>query len=259
MSTNAEVKKKEKEELEIQFAPIEFKSFGKFTRLHNDQLCRIVKGLYSEIFHDLVGVNLNYTNGFNVEFYFENNSEPVEEGKVKNVINLTQIDTTVSGKKPDFFTRQAIVQRKTRGEKFSLNDETKELLADIMFGGKNANNVNSKNWNNNIKEVAVPISGYYDPFGRPNSSRILIQVTGIDLKRLLKKIYGNKMVVSTETTVDSEINNYSKQAYYMPVFHKWLNDGTFAINILQIDAEEVQKLTVKENPAMPQMSGVRFY
>lgn len=247
---------------EIQFSPEPFKAFMKKTHIKNDELCRLIKAKYSDVFHDLIGVNIEYDpvhRRFGVAFYFENNTEPVPDGKYKNLVNLSD----PSSGSNTLFTKNLVLQHKINGEKYTLNDETKVLLSDIMRGGREANKPGSKNWNQNITEKAVAINSA-DPFYRSrNAGRVLVQVTGIDIHKLLQKIYGSKMVINTESVStpdggEADANIYA-QAWYQVQFVRALPDGTFCLNIDQFDKGQVEAFTIAENPAIVPTNGIRYY
>ena len=187
------------EDARIESVPSPFKTIGKFMMINSDELSKLIYAQFAEIFHDLKGVNIKYIdNKFVPEFYFEVNTETLPDGKIRNLINLT---TPVRENKSNLFYRNAIVQNKLHGKVFTLNDETKLLLSDFMYGGRDANKPNNnKRWNNIIAEVRMP-AATFDPFAR-NVDRIFICVTGFDPKRLLQHKFGRDMIINTTKDPD---------------------------------------------------------
>lgn len=243
------------ESAELQWSPLVFQSFGHTTRITNDELARRIRTAYGATFHDLKGCNVTFLNGnFNVELFFEVNTDPVPDGKINNLDNLTA--PINSG---NLFYRNQVVQHKLKGESFTINDETKLLLSDCMYGGRQANKPNSKRWKDYVTEIHVPLSAYSDPFFRQrNAERVMVRVTGLDLRRILQKLYGDEMVISTSTDGESAVNNMAK-AFYEPRFIKMLPNGTFVMNIEQFDKAAVEQFVVKENPQLQQTTGVVYY
>ena len=234
--------------------PIEFPSFGKIMRIHSDDLARKIKAVYMETFHDLKGVNILYTPaGFQVELYFEYNTEDVPNGKIKNLVNLT----APTAKGTDLYYRNQVVQHKVHGESFTINDETKLLLSDCMFGGRKANQPKDKKWDKYISEVHVPL--YNDPFFKTrNADRVMVKVTGLNLRSLLRKLYGNDMVTKTVTDGDTDTNIHA-EAMYEVRFIKMLPNGTFIMNVEQFDKGATQQFVVQENPQIQRATGVVYY
>lgn len=248
------------EDSSLEWSPIPFKALGKTTRVHSDDLCRKIRAAFGESFHDLKGVNIVYiNNAFMVEMFFEVNTEPLPDGKIRNLVNLT---APVTENKTNLYYKNMAVQHKLNGESFTLNDETKLLLSDFMFGGRKAsipnNKKNNNRWNECINEVRVPTSAYGDMLYRRSADRILVRVTGLDIKRILQKLYGTDMVVLTNSNGKTDENVHAK-AFYEPRFAKMLPNGTFIINIEQFDVGAAQQFAIQENPQIQQQTGVVYY
>lgn len=245
------------EDARIESVPSPFKTIGKFMMINSDELSKLIYAQFAEIFHDLKGVNIKYIdNKFVPEFYFEVNTETLPDGKIRNLINLT---TPVRENKSNLFYRNAIVQNKLHGKVFTLNDETKLLLSDFMYGGRDANKPNNnKRWNNIIAEVRMP-AATFDPFAR-NVDRIFICVTGFDPKRLLQHKFGRDMIINTiKDPATGEDQNFHANALYEMYFVKMNLDDTFLIRIDQFDEIAMKQLGVKINPQLQNPSAVKFY
>lgn len=245
------------EDAKIESSPLPFKALGKIMRIRNDELCRAIRAQFGDLFHDLKGVNLVYVNNqFVTEFYFELNTEPLPEGKIRNLINLT---TPTPENRSNLFYRNAVVQNKLHGKVFTLNDETKLLLSDFMYGGRTANKPNNKKWEKLIEEIRIP-AATYDPFAK-NADRIFIRVVGFDIRRLAQNLYGPDMIINTtKDTATGEDQNLHATALYEVRFIKLNYDGTFIINIEQFDKNAAQQFVTQENPQLQrQAGGVTFF
>jgi hypothetical protein len=144
-----------------------------------------------------------------------------------------------------------------------LNDQTKLLLSDIMFGGRDANKPTNGRWNQYISEVWVPTS---DWTFNPRAGELLIKVAGcFDIRRVLQKLFGNNMVTKTETYRDGDsakAKNYSSEPAYEARFIKYVYNepNVFIMNIEQFDKSAVEEINVKENPIRRStVSGVIYY
>lgn len=246
----------------LDWAPITFESFGRTTRVTNDELSRKIYAAFSESFHDLIGANITCTPGgnggsnFNLELFFEQNTDPRPAGKIENLVNLT----SPNGAK-GLFAKNQIVQNRVNNKNFTLNDETRMLLSEFMYGGKDHNKYSdAKTWSKWIRQIPIPVRAYSDPFYR-NGDRIVICVGGLDLRRVLQKLYGKEMVISTSTSADGTIVNNTATAFYEVRFIKMSQNGngTFIMNIEQFDKGAVEFYTARENPQMVQNTGIVYY
>ena len=253
------------EKAKLDWDPLTFNSFGKLMRTSNRQLATAVREYYGKTFHDIRGVNLSYVSGiqapFVFEFYFAKNNAPKPDGKMDNLVDLT---TPTKGDQLSYYYQKQIVDNKAAGKHYTLNDETKLLLGDIMFGGKDGNKPNNGKWNNYIQEVWVPTSDW--TFNQ-RAGELLIKVSGcFDIRRILQKLFGNSMVTRTEVTKDangsSKIVNHSAEPGYEARFIKyaWNEPSVFIMNIEQFDRAAVEEITTKENPIRRStVSGVVYY
>ena len=159
------------EELEFQSEP--FEAFGKTTRLNSGKLAKKIYDHFKQSFHDLRGCNLFIAPNcaICVEMFFEYNTEPVPEGKIKNLVSFNDLKNKAT---TNLFDRVKATDNRFNGKTFSLNNETKLLLSKFMYGGDKANQPNNeKVWSNKdvVREVPIPAT---DPFRRTyNTNRIL--------------------------------------------------------------------------------------
>ena len=240
------------ETAKLEWAPETFKSFGRIARTRNDELCKAIVARLRLTFHDVRGMNLVHTGGnnFMVELFFEKNTEPMPEGKITNLINLVEPMPATSMGGNNLLARKRIVNNRIDGKTFTLNDETKLLLSDFMFGGREHNKPNSGNWNKNISEIHIP---NYEPmvFGSRRAERVLVVVRGLDIRKLIQLLYGRTMVTHTVEQGNNTVN-YTSNANYELRFIKFNTDATFTLNI--------EEITVKENPVVAyNTGGVSFF
>ena len=251
------------ENAKLMWEPLTFQAYGKISRTTNRSLATQIREYLAKTFHDIRGVNISYVPGrkdpFNVEIFFAQNGMPLkpDDHKIKNVV-----DTTFAGNKNSLYYRKKALDNRIMGKHYTINDETKLLLADFCYGGKKANLPNNNKWKRFIEEVWVPTS---DWTFNPRASECLIKVSGcFDLKRFLKRLYGNNMVTKTEVYKENnkeKYRNYSSAAEYFPRFIEYMkNEPTvFIINIEQFDPEAVEKFILNENPFQRAMSGGIIY
>lgn len=242
----------------IKIQPEPFKAFGKTTRMNSADLSRKISAMFSAYFHDFRGTNIiPAPNGqFVVELFFSKNKEDLPKNKIKNLDNL--IDN--SNRNVDCFYMQQVINNRRIGKLYTLNNETKLLLSSFMFGGKDAAKPNNKKvWDNEsyVKEIHIPTSNPY--YRNNNMEEVLVRVTGLDIRRILQAIYGNSMITGTTRDADGNDVNHYANAHYEIRLLKMMPDGTFMVNIEQFDDEEIKKLFAKENPSMPQYTGVKMY
>ena len=128
-----------------------------------------------------------------------------------------------------------------------------------MYGGKNANLPNNtKVWSNDavLREVHIPVN---DAFRRGyNTERILMRVSGLDIRRILQELYGRDIITKTVAN-ESGDTNYRSEAKYEVHYMKSYPDGTFSMNIEQFDSAAVEKIFMKENPIPQMYLGVQMY
>lgn len=241
----------------IKWQPETFEAFGKTTRMNSAELSRKIYAHFKQTFHELKGCNMVVlANGqIAVELFFERNTEPLPDGKIMNLDSL--VDGT--GSRSNMYERMNVVQNRRMGKTFTLNNETKLLLSKFMYGGKNANMPNNnKVWGNEnvLREVHIPVT---DPFRRGyNTDRILVRVSGLDIRRILQELFGRDIVTKTVAN-ESGDTNYRSEARYEVRFVKAMVDGSFIMNIEQFDIAAIEKYFMQENPIPQQYLGVQMY
>ena len=244
----------------LKWQPETFEAFGKTTRMNSAELSRKIYAHFKQTFHELRGVNIVMLANAQiaVEMFFERNTETLPDNKIMNLDSL--VDISGSGSRTNMYERMNVVQNRRMGKTFTLNNETKLLLSKFMYGGENANMPNNnKVWGNEnvLREVHIPASN--DPFRRGyGTDRILVRVTGFDIRRILQELYGRDIITKTVAN-ESGDTNYRSEARYEVRFIKANPDGTFVMNIEQFDSAAIEQIFMRENPAPQMYLGVQMY
>jgi hypothetical protein len=254
------------ETAELEWVPIGYKAFGKIMRMTNRSIATAIREYYAKTFHEIRGVNVMYDPShaqFVTEFYFSKNTTPCPENKMENLRDLT----TISGQdRHNLYYQKQIVDNKGFGKHYTINDKTRLLLSDIMYGGRANNKPNSKVWNQPhvIDEIRVPTTDMTYDVRR--SFNILVRVAGcFDFRRILTKLFGNKMIIETKPYTDEQGNtrakNVSVEAAYEARYIKPVPNEAFVfvMNVEQFDKSAVEELVMKENPVRPIMNGIIYY
>ena len=236
---------------EIVWDPITFSAFGRIMRTTNQDISVLIKEYYGKTFHDLRGTFIQWDGQQMIlTIYFSKNMEPCPEGKIENLV-----DISAASNGNNYFVMKQAIHNKAMGKRYSLNDETKLLLSDICYGGRQqAKPNNTKFWNQAISDMWLPTA---DPFYGPRTGQLLLCVRGcFDFHRVLSKLFGRRMVVETTKQQEGseiiETNHYSNAAYearyIKPVPN---NPNVFVMHIEQFDKNAVDRIMVQENPVQP--------
>ena len=247
------------ENAKLKWTPLTYEAYGKIMRTNNRDLSTAIKTYYQKTFHDLCGVNITYNYAapnenarFITEFYFSKNAEPCpvnkdgKPAKLENLVDLTIMDNPNA--KNNMYYKRQIMESRANGKKYAINDETKLLLGDIVWGGPGAMKPNNGKWNNAITEHFLP---NYDYVANRNSGKFIIKIAGcFDMRRILQKLFGGAMVTMTVNTKEEGTTNYTSNSAYELRFIQYSKSepGIFIMNIEQFDKRAVEEIIVKENP-----------
>ena len=251
------------ENCELYWEPSPFVSFGKIMRTTNRDLSICIKNYYAQTFHDLRGVYIMWDGvNFNTEMYFSKNMEPKPADKIDNLVDITAAPKSGAS----LYALKQAVDNKTAGKRYTLNDQTKLLLSDICYGGRNnAKPQNTKFWQSRIREIWIPST---DTFYNPRAGQLVLSVSGcFDIHRILSKLFGKRMVVETSmyhddaSGKDKAQNRSSDAAYEARYIRPVINEPhVFVMNIEQFDKPAVEKITTIENPIRPLIhSGIVYF
>lgn len=239
----------ENSRLEMEAEP--FKKIANVTRTNTKSLSLLIKSKFKPIFHDLKGVFIQYAgnNMFLTSFAFEYNPSSCGPDEIRNLIPVNQrADNKYRG--GDLFDQNRRLQERYSGKTYELTDETKLLLAPFMYGDAKQNHYKSKNWNSRITEHKESTNLSAPFMYQQQTERVYVVVQGIDLLKILRLIYGNKMVSNTVIDENGKLKNNLAKAFYNIRFHKMDPDNNLSaiISIEQIDKEQVEEQIQYEAP-----------
>ena len=252
------------EDSSLAWEPVKYHAFGKVMRTTNRDIAIAIREFLSKTFHELKGVNVLYDLvkfQMVTELYFSPNMNQCPSNKILNLKDLT---TITEPSKDNLFYRKKIIENRTMGKHYTINDETKILLSDLTYGGR-SNKPDSKIWTQShvIDEIQIP-SG--DQTYGPRAIETLVRVAGcFDFRRILSKLFGHVMVVGTKQYQDDQgrirYKNISTDAAYEARYIKPVANEPFVfiMNIEQFDKNAVQELVVRENPTRPMVNGIIYY
>lgn len=166
--------------LEVQ--PLPFDSTIQTKAITTVELCYSINKLFNSICQDYDGsiIVMNQFGNLELVLYFSDKGEPTDSSKFKNLINTSVVKKTDSA-----LDRLKRVSTRNFSRTFELTDDTKDLLEEFM----NIRPNQKVNWanRNNVTEVSQQTS-YSNA-----ANKISVKVTGLDLQKILRKIYGSKI------------------------------------------------------------------
>ena len=248
VSANEETQQENNTVMYLDWEPRPFDAFAKVSRINSKELAIMIREQYQQNFFDCIGCFIKYTvNGrFDTTLFFQDRKGEPGENQIKNLVNVANGQVI---KTNNLYDRMSAVNKRMLGKTYELTDETKVLLSDVMYGGKNPSK--KRNWNDYVSERAQPASPI---LFQNNASQIIVAVTGLDLNLLCRKLFGSRMI--TETVREgNKIVNKTSDAKYQCSLSKTLSDGSCMINIEQIDPVKVDQIARSENPAYVQQQG----
>ena len=243
---------------EIEVTPSPFITLYQVMNTDTEQIAIRIHEIFKKIFNDLAFVYIEPKfNGigrpwdFSVKFTFEKNAVPATDGKIDNLINLTTVDNS---NRNDLYAIKQSQYFKSKSIIYELSDETKMYLAEFMpdYLIDKFKNPKSKNWKNVIRQTITPTT--FGPFKK--SDRIFLEVSGISLEKLLEKIYGNTMLISSMSSDNTKVNTKAVKCVYRvdmldggrPIKPLGGNMGVFNVFINRYDEELVEKKYVGKCP-----------
>ena len=239
-----ENKNAEKKTVEIEVAPKPFKAFYQVLNTNTEQLSIYIHELFSSVFNDLAFV---YVQPTPLKL-----GGPFRSSKIDPLTNITVVDN--SNRNNLFEVKRAQVNRAS-SQIYELSDEAKLVIAeyfpDFM---KDKMSPRSKTWNNFVKQTITPSAYGYSPYRK--SDRVFLEVTGLDMNKVLQKIYGDTMLNSA--IVGEQIKTKASKCVYVvdmldngtPMKVLSGNTAVFNININKYDVEEVTKKFANKFPTI---------
>jgi|GEM_PF-2791700 len=187
------------------------------------KLCELVGEFLLPVFPDYDGAYMQIVNGqFQVAVYFRDKVEDKQlgEGQYKAVRNTIANKT---GRNDNIMDRIRNMNAVNGSKNITLTEEVKSALEPYMVKMGNA----QINWNQCCAEVAE---------NTYNGQFIYMKVTGLDLNKIIREVYGNfVMVDGVKHMVDYMIQ---------PVrpINGVGNDVNYLVNVMQLDNVEVARL-----------------
>lgn len=208
-----------REPLRLNLEPLEFDGVMKSKLTTTIALAKTVNQIFRPVFTDYEGCIIapDQFGQLQAALYFKDKGHARNEDEVKTLIPVTE---RVQGTSPiDRITRMNL---RNSSKSYDVSNETKEILSEFIYTRGNT----KVNWGQHIVEQTE--RGY-------NGYSIYVKVIGIDLVRLVRKIYGGKI-------------DGSRIDYNVSIIKPIGMDMTggmsqnYLINIQQLDSREVERL-----------------
>lgn len=245
---------------EIDIIPKTFKSLQNKMRTDTDELASSVSSIFSKIFHDYVGCRVKYQKTINIPnsgtidifdtmLVFRDNTSPIPDGMIKATKNLVSINQEESSNNNnddnessiDYLDVINVFNSRSKGEIFTLTQEAKEIILQFMGPKVNLGNID--------KYINQTIESSRNPLYPTNTEVISVVISGLDIYKILKKIYGNKMIVSCSKHGD-DYNAEFSQCDYRLEFEKYkpgTNGQECIVSINQYSPIIGEERLIKEN------------
>lgn len=246
------------EEYVIDVSPRKFISWQNKMRTDTDELASVISSIFSKVFHDYVGCRVKCRKDvfnrdiFDTIFVFRDNPTPVPDGMVKATLDLVNVASQQnnsnysSDKKLNYLTMMGTFNARSEGKTFTLTDEAKKVLLPYM-GYINNQKPTLKNIENVINTT---IESSINPLYGNGTEIISVIISGIDIYKLLKKIYGKEMVVSCIKGADGDYEANLSPCDYRIEFEKFkegTNGQEAIITINQFSPRIGEEKLTKEN------------
>jgi len=213
--TNSSTNEEQKVMARIEIEPIPFDGLLKSKIISTIELSKLVNSVFKNAMADYEGcIILPAQNGqFDCTLYFKDHGPIRGQGdQIKNLISITGPNRGVSA-----VDRITAFNNRTSNKLYSLSEETKQILSEFMAVRKDQ----KINWNQHVFEQAEATY---------NANIVYLKVCGIDIVKILKKIYGGK--------IDGDRCDYNITLMRPTGMNNYL------ISIQQLDTKEVEKLAL---------------
>lgn len=199
-------------------------------------LAKTINGLFRPIFSDYEGC-LIYPDQWGVlqlTLFFKDKGE-AGPNQIKNLESVIQ-----KADKNDAMARIRNINNLNSSQKYDLSELTKDALEEFMIGY----NPNAKfNWKSSVVELTER-----QPY---NAYSVYVRVNGLDIMKVIKKIYGNKL--ENGNYIDYQVNIIKPTASN----NMGGMNSNFLINISQLDTKLVEKLCM-EVGMVPTTGAIQF-
>lgn len=240
--TNTNANNNEKRE-PMYLAVTETQKFEKLasTSLETTQrLAKRINKLFSTAFADYYGAvvscvagngNINAQQMFNVELHFK----PIPAGAINpndsRIRAFAPVDET---KKTDDLVSnlRAMYSSLNTSSRYVLTKEAAEILSEFMLPGTNIDPFNPKSFDN--------LKSEYTDNSRFGANPAMVRIVGVDITKLVKKIYGNKDAYGKK--VDYGVIPYGPVT---PNLNQNVSTANWRVMIMQVEAEKAFDLAAE--------------
>lgn len=249
----------ENEKYEVEVTKLPFTSWSNRMRTDTVELATLVSSIFKNIFHDYIGCRIEFTgrdqNGndyFNTNLVFRDNPAPVPDDIIKSTVNLVNRgsgDLETKEGRFNYLEMVSTFNHRSEGKIFTLTDEAKKILLEFM------SNVNGKpvTMKNIDKFIELTTESANNPLISGNAEIISVIVKNVNLNAIIKKLYGDTMVISSKKNNDGNYEiNCGKCQYKLEWngFKANTNNRESIITINQYSIELAKDINIKENPAL---------
>lgn len=217
MNQNQNNNQQQREPLSLTIEPIEFDGLLKTKFTTTVELAKMVNEIFRPVFSDYEGclVLPNQMGGFDTVVYFCDKG--VQDERLKALRPVVQ-----QGNQLNISQRISNINRRFQNKTYELTDDAKDVFSEFMVKERNSNKVR---WNQLVVEKAE--NNY-------NSCVIHVQLNGIDIMKIIKKIYGSS-VKGNRTDYSMKL----ERGIGMNTSGMYAN---YLVSILQLDTKEVEKV-----------------
>lgn len=207
-----------KEPLRLNIEPLEFDGVMKSKLTTTISLAKTVNQLFRPVFTDYEGCIIapDQFGQLQAALYFKDKGMNGRDNSIKTLVPVTE---RVQGTSP--IDRIARMNLRNSNKSYDVSEDTKEILSEFIYSRGD-----KVNWSQHIVEQTE--RNY-------NGYSIYVKVIGIDLVRLVRKIYGGK--------IDGSRIDYNV-SIVKPIGMSMVGgvNQNYLINIQQLDSKEVERL-----------------
>lgn len=227
------VDNKSNEPMRIVIEPLPFDGVMKSKLTTTIALSKTINQLFRPIFSDYEGCIIapDSYGQLQVSLYFKDKGITGREDVIKS---LQPVIERVKG--TSAIDRIMQMNLRNSSKAYDLSKETKDILSEFIYTRGNA----KVNWNQHVIEQTER---------QYNGQIIYVKVVGLDLVRLVRKIYGGKIDGSR---IDYNISIIKPIGTDMSGYNQ-----NFLVNIQQLDSKEVERLA-NEIGIVPQVGAIQM-
>lgn len=208
------------EPLRLDIKPMDFDGVMKSKLTTTIALSKTINSVFRKVLTDYEGciVAPDQFGQLQVALYFKDKGAAMD-GAIKSLIPVTARNQ--GDKAIDRLMRMNL---RNSSKSYDISAETKQILSDFIYTRGNS----KVNWNNHIVEQTEQ---------QYNGYSIYVKVIGLDLVRLVRKIYGGK---KDGSRIDYNVSIIKPVGVDIAG-----NNQNFLVNVQQLDSKEVEKLAAE--------------